>query len=113
MRESLIHVRAGGEAGHASKAAAPGDSDHSSAGDGQKGLLVEVAGLANISSTEVTEQATTKRKMALGYRLLSLSSLRSPQSVLVVLVVPPFSVLAIFSSRMTSFFAPFFAIISW
>lgn len=55
MRESLIHVRAGGEAGqgHASRAASAGDSDAPSAYDGRKGLLVEVAGVANVSSTEV------------------------------------------------------------
>lgn len=53
MRESWIHVRAGGEARHASRAAPAGDSGAPSAEDGRKGLLVEVAGLANVSSSEV------------------------------------------------------------
>ena len=54
MRESLIHIRAG-EAGHASRAAPAGDLDAPSEDDGRTGLLVEVAGLADVSSSKVTE----------------------------------------------------------
>ena len=54
MRESLIHIRAG-EAGHASRAAPAGDLDAPSEDDGRTGLLVEVAGLADVSSSEVAE----------------------------------------------------------
>ena len=67
MRESLIHVRAGGgEAGPASGTPAPADDTGASSTDGHReGLLVEVAGVANVSSTEVTERGNATRQNGL------------------------------------------------
>lgn len=71
LRENWIYIRAGDEAEHASNGAAAataaGDSHPSPADDDRKGLLVEVSGLTNISSTEVPEQTRSPPPQPLGH----------------------------------------------